>query len=74
MADIAAAASDEARERSLEIQSELRSAAVGADEAAEQQQRIAIQESNASRRTGAEYAEAEAWAYDDSSTNVRPRR
>ena len=74
MNDASAAAADDAREEGLEIQAERRSAAIGATEAAEDQQRIAVRESNAAARTGAEYAEAEAWAYDDPSTSAGPRR
>ena len=64
----------EARDQGLEIQSERRSAAIGAAEDAQDRHRIVEEEASTSGRSGAEHEQAAAWAYDDPASSYGPRR
>ena len=68
------AAEGEARDHGPEIQSERRSAVIGAAEDAQGRHRVAEGEARASGRSGAEHERAAAWAYDDPSSSYGPRR
>ncbi|KNX35843.1 hypothetical protein [Luteipulveratus halotolerans] len=70
----AAAAEEEAQDQGLEIQAGRRSATIGAEAAADDQERIAVEEDNAGGLHGAEQAEAASWAYDDPASGYGPRR
>ncbi|MBB2892086.1 hypothetical protein [Flexivirga oryzae] len=68
------AVEEEARDQGLEIQSERRSAVIGAVEDAQDRHRVAEEDASASGRSGAEREQAAVWAYDDPSSSYGPRR
>ncbi|MGN6415443.1 hypothetical protein [Flexivirga sp.] len=66
------AAEEEARDQGLEIESERRSAVIGAGEDAQDRHRTE-EGASASGRSGAEHEQADPWACDDPSSSYGPR-